>query len=80
MNLREDLERAGRRVLGADAEDRVRRSTANFVGALSGGGAAEDGETDDDDEDADQPKRGNPRRLSKDARAAQRALRRLRGR
>jgi len=67
----------------ADAARRARCaaiSAADFVGALSGGGAAEDGETDEDDEDADQPKRGNPRRLSKDARAAQRALRRLRGR
>jgi predicted RNA-binding protein with PIN domain len=31
------------------------------------------------EEDAPREKRGNPRRLSKDARAAQRALRRLRG-
>jgi hypothetical protein len=39
------------------------------------------GEKDGEDEEARaQPKRGNPRRLSKEARAAQRALRRLRPR
>ncbi len=58
--------RAGCSVISAD----------RFLGALS---AASEPEKDDDEED--QPKRdkrGNPRRLSKEARAAQRALRRLR--
>lgn len=43
--------------------------------------AALDGGRDPDDEEADEeqtrPKRGNPRRISREARAAQRALRRL---
>jgi len=55
-------------------------SAADFIAALSFGDDARDDATDDDDDDAGAPKRGNPRRLSKDARAAQRALRRLRGR
>ncbi len=58
--------RAGCSVISAD----------RFVRALS---AASEPDRDDDEED--QPrrdKRGNPRRLSKEARAAQRALRRLR--
>ena len=66
----------------ADAARRARCaaiSAADFVGALSGGDSGAD-EKDEDEDDIDQPKRGNPRRLSKDARAAQRALRRLRGR
>lgn len=40
----------------------------------------ERGDKDDDEGPPAQPKRGNPRRLSKEARAAQRALRRLRPR
>ena len=66
----------------ADAARRARCaaiSAADFVAALSGGDSGAD-EKDEDEDDIDQPKRGNPRRLSKDARAAQRALRRLRGR
>jgi predicted RNA-binding protein with PIN domain len=66
----------------ADAARRARCaaiSAADFVAALSGGDSGED-EKDEDEDDIDEPKRGNPRRLSKDARAAQRALRRLRGR
>jgi uncharacterized protein len=68
----------------ADAARRARCaaiSAADFVAALSGSGAGEDQKDEDDEDDADtEPKRGNPRKLSKDARAAQRALRRLRGR
>jgi predicted RNA-binding protein with PIN domain len=66
----------------ADAARRARCaaiSAADFVAALSGGDSGAD-EKDEDEDDIDEPKRGNPRRLSKDARAAQRALRRLRGR
>ncbi|OLB94228.1 MAG: hypothetical protein AUH30_18445 [Candidatus Rokubacteria bacterium 13_1_40CM_68_15] len=66
----------------ADAARRARCAaigTADFVAALSGGGDGGD-EKDEDEDDADEPKHGNPRRLSKDARAAQRALRRLRRR
>ncbi len=48
-----------------------------FLGAI--GAPAADGEPDDDDEvDDARSRRGNPRRLSKDARATARALRRLR--
>jgi len=64
----------------ADAARRARcavLSTGDFVAALAGGDDPAD--KDDEDEDDDEPKRGNPRKLSKDARAAQRALRRLRG-
>ncbi|MBI4270361.1 MAG: NYN domain-containing protein [Candidatus Rokubacteria bacterium] len=62
--------RAGSAVLGAEA----------FVEALARGGAAVSSAGDDVDRDEDRPrdKRGNPRRLSKRARAAARALRRLR--
>ena len=62
--------RAGSAVLGAEA----------FVEALARGGEAVSGAGDDVDRDEDRPrdKRGNPRRLSKRARAAARALRRLR--
>ncbi|MBI2017030.1 MAG: NYN domain-containing protein [Candidatus Rokubacteria bacterium] len=48
-----------------------------FVAALDAGAGAGD-DRDDDDEEPGRAKRGNPRRLSKDARAAARALRRLR--
>lgn len=76
---------AGAVVISSDRKivDAARRAGCPVVGAeefLSGlaapaGGGA--GEKDDDDEERPRPKRGNPRRLSKDARAAQRALRRL---
>lgn len=62
--------RAGCVVLASD--DFVRR-----LDASAGGGVAND---DEDDAERAQPKRGNPRRLSKDERAKQRALRRLGGR
>jgi len=67
----------------ADAARRARCaaiSTVDFVAALSGGGGEDEGDKDEDDDDDAEPKRGNPRKLSKEARAAQRALRRLRGR
>lgn len=67
--------------------DRARRARCavlgaeEFLGAVAAPAEASEGR-DDDAEDADQArrgrKRGNPRRLSKDARAARRALRRLR--
>ncbi len=66
--------RAGCAVVGSEA----------FLAALaqaSGGGDAEGGEGDLDDEADDEdraPRRGNPRRLSRDARATRRALERLR--
>lgn len=59
-------------VLGA--EEFHARATA-AAGGVAGGEVAEK-DTDADDEEA-QPKRGNPRRLSKAARAARRALGRL---
>ena len=65
----------------ADAARRARCAvlgTDEFIAALAGG-ADPAGEKDDDEDDDAEPKRGNPRKLSKDARAAQRALRRLRG-
>ncbi len=49
-----------------------------LIRALTGGDDPAD-EKDEDEDDDGEPKRGNPRKLSKDARAAQRALRRLRG-
>ncbi|MBI4592970.1 MAG: NYN domain-containing protein [Candidatus Rokubacteria bacterium] len=49
----------------------------DFLAALDGQDA-EDDDGEDDDTGTAPPRRGNPRRLSKDARAAQRALRRLR--
>lgn len=52
-------------------------SAEEFIAALAGDAAADADE--DDDDGAERPKRGNPRRLSKDARVARRALRRLRG-
>lgn len=64
--VRDAVGRAGSTVIGAD----------EFLRALS-----MESEPERDDDEDDQPKRdkrGNPRRLSKDARAAQRALRRLR--
>lgn len=59
--------RAGCAVVGADA----------FLAAVDGPSPDED---DDDEEDARRDKRGNPHRLSRDARAARRVLRRLRPR
>jgi hypothetical protein len=68
--------RAGCAVLTADV----------FLGALAPDGQASDQVGEDRDRDAEEDddgeagaKRGNPRRLSRDERAAQRALRRLRG-
>lgn len=61
--------RAGCPVLGVD----------DFLAALDGDGGADPDGPDDEDDGSPRVKRGNPRRLSKDARAAQRALRRLRG-
>ncbi len=52
-------------------------TTEEFVGALEEAPAPGD---DEDDGDAPPSKRGNPRRPSRDERAAARALRRLRGR
>ncbi|MBI2160009.1 MAG: NYN domain-containing protein [Candidatus Rokubacteria bacterium] len=65
--VRDAAGRAGCAVISAD----------EFLRALS---AESEPERDDDDDDQrNRPdKRGNPRRLSKEARAAQRALRRLR--
>ncbi len=66
----------------ADAARRARcavLSSGDFIVALTGGDDPAD-EKDEDEDDDGEPKRGNPRKLSKDARAAQRALRRLRGR
>jgi len=67
----------------ADAARRARCaaiSAADFIAALSGGAGENDKDEDDDDDTDAEPKRGNPRKLSKEARAAERALRRLRGR
>lgn len=62
--------RAGCPVLGVDV----------FLAALDGDAGEGAGvEADDEDDAPPRDKRGNPRRLSKDARAAERALRRLRG-
>ena len=44
----------------------------DFLAALDG-----EGEADEEEEEEARPKRGNPRRVSRDERAAQRALRRL---
>lgn len=56
-------------------------SADQFLEAASGERADGEGAFDEDDDDAAQPgKRGNPRRLSREARATQRALRRLRRR
>jgi predicted RNA-binding protein with PIN domain len=66
--VRDAARRAGCAVLGAD----------EFLAGLDEGA----GDTDDDEDDpapSSGGKRGNPQRLSRDARAAQRALRRLRG-
>jgi len=63
----------------ADAARRARCAAISaeaFVAALAGAGVIDEDDRNDQDT---APKRGNPRRLSKDARAAQRALRRLRG-
>jgi hypothetical protein len=64
-------QRAGCAVIGAE----------RFLSATAGGGDGDpdDGDPDDDDEDGGERrgKAGNPRRLSREARAAQRALRRL---
>lgn len=67
----------------ADAARRARCAVigaGHFVTALTGGDDDPTDEKDADEDDDAEPKRGNPRKLSKDARAAQRALRRLRGR
>lgn len=67
--VQEAARRARCEVLGAEA----------FLGALDDRG--DDGGEGDEPEDArPATKRGNPHRLSREARAAQRALRRLRGR
>jgi predicted RNA-binding protein with PIN domain len=75
---------AGAVVVSSDRkiQDAARRSRCAVLGAeqfLAGvTESAEPGPaTKDDEEDRPQDKRGNPRRLSKKARAAQRALRRL---
>ena len=65
--------RAGCTVLRADV----------FLGAIApddqrGDEAGDDRAGDEDDDTDDRAKRGNPRRLSRDERAAQRAVRRLR--
>ncbi len=62
--------RAGCAVVGAD----------DFLDALDAPAGSDADDTDDEDDEADaRPgKRGNPHRLSRDARAAQRALGRLR--
>ena len=67
--IRDAAHRAGSIVLGAAA----------FVEAL-GPGQVEDAKDDDEDDEDDRPasKRGNPRRRSKEERAVERALRRLR--
>lgn len=63
--------RAGSTVLTAE----------EFLSGVAGADEPAPAERDEDDEAARrEPKRGNPRRLSKEARAAQRALRRLRRR
>jgi hypothetical protein len=51
-------------------------SAEQFLAGLRGSHAGED-DKDETDEPVARPKRGNPRRASKDERAAQRALRRL---
>ncbi|MBI2218837.1 MAG: NYN domain-containing protein [Candidatus Rokubacteria bacterium] len=70
-------------------QDAARRTGASvlevdeFVGALREGGGGEPDPGDSEPADLDERragKRGNPRRLSKDARTKLRALRRLRGR
>jgi predicted RNA-binding protein with PIN domain len=55
-------------------------TTDAFLGALGGQDGEEDEEDDDAPEDGPPAPRGNPRRLSREARAAGRALRRLRPR
>lgn len=65
--------RAGCAVVAADA------FLAGLAAPATDAGTA-DKDDDAADDDRDRPKRGNPRRLSKDARAAQRAIRRLRPR
>src|SRR5581483_1740016 len=62
--------RAGCAVLGAEA----------FLAALDAPADADDDEQGHDEDDAGAPRRGNPHRRSREERAAQRALRRLRGR
>jgi predicted RNA-binding protein with PIN domain len=59
-------QRAGCAVVGAE----------QFISATEGGGP-DDPDDDDEDDGERRGKAGNPRRLSREARAAQRALRRL---
>jgi predicted RNA-binding protein with PIN domain len=54
-------------------------TVTEFVAALRSGVAGAEDAVEDDDDPAPRDKRGNPRRLSREERAAQRALRRLRG-
>lgn len=70
--VRDAARRAGCAALGTDA----------FLGALASDADDDEGgdpDAEDDDDAAARGKRGNPRRLSRDERAAQRALARLRG-
>ncbi len=62
--------------------DAARRAGCPVVGAEAFLAALDERAPDEDDDDGEDgaPKRGNPRRLSRDARATQRALRRLRPR
>jgi predicted RNA-binding protein with PIN domain len=60
-------ERAGAVVVGSSA----------FVAAVRATGSPEDTGTDEEDDDEPAPKRGNPRRRSREARAAARVLGRL---
>lgn len=70
--------RAGATVIGADGF----LSAIEDARATSGEGGRDAADADDENDEADRRSRrgGNPRRLSKDARATARALRRLRGR
>jgi len=52
---------------------------APFLSALTAGGPPAEAEGDEDDDRDAGPRRGNPRRPSREARATTRALRRLRG-
>jgi|SRR5581483_9945641 len=69
--------RAGCAAVAAEAFVAAVRAGAAASAASGDGGA----DPDDDEEEADdrRARRGNPRRLSREARAARRALRRLRG-
>jgi predicted RNA-binding protein with PIN domain len=75
--------REGAVVVSSDRkiQDAARRAGCPVLTAeqfLDGLTAAAGDDRDEADDDRPREKRGNPRRLSKDARAAQRALRRLR--